>query len=164
MENDIMRATFLTLFLLATVSIQPQSTNTPTSQVPDLRHGTLDSFIGRSRLLLVIDMHADDSVLIGQWTSLANNAAEFNKRNVTVIPILAITSAPLPPSRGLHTAALAEEGMANARQRYQCSDVDFCVILIDVDGQTLYRSTTSVKAKVFLDTIDAVIEQKKTAE
>jgi hypothetical protein len=157
------RSLILTGILLASTALAQQSTPPPTSQVPDLRHGTLDSFIGTTRLLLLIDMHADDRMLTAEWTSLAKNSADLNKRNVTVVPILIITAVALPPRQGLHTEVLSDEGMTNARARFHCSDVDFCVVLIDVDGAVLLQSTVTVPATDIIKKIDDVNASKVLA-
>jgi hypothetical protein len=138
--------------------MQPQPPTTP-------QPNSIESFHGRSRLLIVIDANDDDAALHTEWQSLTTSASALASRQITVIPVLRVdTSSPLTLPN-VNVAMLNDDGMAEARQRYQCSDTDFCVVLVDLDGATLLRATSPVAADQIIHTLDdAEAQQHATSQ
>ena len=114
----------------------------------------LGDLIGVARPLLVFSMDAGDASFWAQWDSLTHHVAEITARNVVVIPVLSMTTTPMPPARGLPVKQMDEVNMTHARSDYNCSSVSFCVVLLGKDGTEKLRSTRPLSIPDLITTID----------
>jgi hypothetical protein len=140
--------------LLLTVSLQAQQ--------PDQRFSSLGRFLNHARVLILIDMQADDTPFSTQWDSLAAAVPALTSRNITVVPVLKIESVALPAIAGLRTARLNDTGAISVRTRFTCNDTDFCLILLDLNGKTLASSNAAVPVSQLIQAVDAAIRHPNT--
>ena len=116
----------------------------------------LGDLIGVARPLLVFSMDAGDASFWAQWDSLTHHVAEMTARNVVVIPVLTMTTTPLPPARGLPVKRMDEVNMTHARTGYNCSSASFCVVLLGKDGGEKLRSTRPLTSQELITVIDGM--------